>query len=96
MCGRSTIIRGNRSTSSKAVIGAPENSQSQTLEAAMRTGVAALIFIASLSSVSAATYTIQKWPQDLNKVPCDAWKHNSDGTWVEVGPSSSVKMLRPE
>jgi hypothetical protein len=27
---------------------------------------------------------IQNWPQDLNKVPCDAWKH-SDGMRVEVG-----------
>ncbi len=51
----------------------------------MRTCVAALIFVGSISSASAATYTIQNWPQDLNKVPCDAWKHNSDGTWVEVG-----------
>jgi hypothetical protein len=51
----------------------------------MREFLAALIFVASLSSASAATYTIQNWPQDLNKVPCDAWKHNSDGTWVEVG-----------
>jgi hypothetical protein len=56
-----------------------------TLEAAMRNYLAALIFVGSLSSASAATYTIQNWPQDLNKVPCDAWKHNSDGTWVEIG-----------
>jgi hypothetical protein len=52
---------------------------------AMRKYVAALIFVAWLSPASAATYTIQNWPQDLNTVPCDAWKHNSDGTWVEVG-----------
>jgi hypothetical protein len=51
----------------------------------MRKYLAALTFVASLSSASAATYTIQHWPQDLNKVPCDAWKHNSDGMWVEVG-----------
>lgn len=50
----------------------------------MRSGVAALILIGSISAASAATYTIQNWPQDLNKVPCDAWKHNSDGSWTEV------------
>lgn len=45
--------------------------------------MAAALFLPG--AVSAATYTIQNWPQDLNKVPCDAWKHTSDGTWVEVG-----------
>lgn len=55
------------------------------MEATVRKYAAALIFVGSLSSASAATYTTQNWPQDLNKVPCDAWKHNSDGTWVEVG-----------
>jgi hypothetical protein len=55
------------------------------IEAAMRICVAALVLIGLLSPASAATYTIQNWPQDLSKVPCDAWKHNSDGTWVEVG-----------
>ena len=51
----------------------------------MRCYLAALIIIGSFSSAFAATYTIQKWPDDLSKVPCDAWKRNSDGTWVEVG-----------
>jgi hypothetical protein len=51
----------------------------------MRCSFAALILLGSLGSASAATYTIQNWPQDLDKVPCDAWKRNSDGTWVEVG-----------
>jgi hypothetical protein len=51
----------------------------------MRCGLAVLIIVGSLSSASAATYSIQNWPQDLSKVPCDAWKHNSDGTWEEVG-----------
>lgn len=46
--------------------------------------LAVLIFLPPLSSVSAASYTVQNWPQDLKNVPCDAWKHNSDGTWVEV------------
>jgi hypothetical protein len=55
------------------------------MEAAVRWYLVAVIFIGSLSCASAATYTIQNWPEDLNKVPCDAWKYNSDGTWEEVG-----------
>ena len=51
----------------------------------MRKYLAALIFIGLLNTASAATYTIENWPQDLNKVPCDAWKRNNDGSWVEVG-----------
>lgn len=43
-----------------------------------------LVFIGLLSAASAATYTVQNWPQDLDKVPCDAWKYNSDGSWTEV------------
>jgi len=50
----------------------------------MKTLLATMIFAGSLSSASAATYTIQNWPQDLSKVPCDAWHRNSDGSWTEV------------
>jgi hypothetical protein len=50
----------------------------------MRKLLAALIFVGSLSSASAATYTIQNRPQDLNKVPCDAWHHNGDGSWTQI------------
>jgi hypothetical protein len=50
----------------------------------MRKFLAALIFVGSLSSASAATYTIQNWPQDLDKVPCAAWQHNSDGSWAQI------------
>ena len=50
----------------------------------MRKFLATLILLGSLSAGSATTYTIQSWPQDLNKVPCDAWRHNSDGSWTEA------------
>ncbi len=52
----------------------------------MRTFVCALFSIGFFSSASAATYSIQNWPQDLNKVPCEAWHHNSDGSWTQVAP----------
>ncbi len=51
----------------------------------MRAFLVALFLTGSLNFAAAATYSIQNWPQDINKVPCDAWKHNNDGTWVEVG-----------
>jgi hypothetical protein len=52
----------------------------------MKTFLVALLFLTgSPDFAAAATYAIQNWPQDLNKVPCDAWKHNSDGSWTEVG-----------
>lgn len=51
---------------------------------AMRKFLAALIFLGSLSSAFAATYTIQSWPQDLDKVPRTAWQHNSDGSWTQI------------
>lgn len=50
----------------------------------MKICVTVLILIGLLGTASAATYTVQNWPRDLNKVPCDAWKYNSDGSWTEV------------
>jgi hypothetical protein len=50
----------------------------------------ALASILSLGSVlgsdsaTAATYAIDRWPQDIEKVPCDAWKHNADGSWTQT------------
>lgn len=35
----------------------------------MRTFLAILIFLASLSSALAASYAIKNWPEDLNKGP---------------------------
>ena len=41
--------------------------------------------VAISASASAGTYTIDRWPQDIEKVPCDAWKHNADGSWTQTG-----------
>jgi hypothetical protein len=46
---------------------------------------ASLVFLASAYSAQAATYNIAAWPADLDKVPCDAWKHNDDGSWTQTG-----------
>ena len=35
--------------------------------------------------VNAETYNIQVWPDDLDKVPCEAWKKNSDGSLTQTG-----------
>jgi hypothetical protein len=33
----------------------------------------------------AETYTIRSWPDDLDQVPCEAWKKNPDGSWTQTG-----------
>jgi hypothetical protein len=34
----------------------------------------------------AATFTVNQWPQDIGKVPCEAWKKNPDGSWAQASP----------
>ena len=45
----------------------------------------AISAIASAGQVAYAkqTYTVQQWPEDMTKVPCSAFKRNSNGTWTE-------------
>lgn len=46
----------------------------------------ALIFaLIASASVHAETYRIDAWPRDLDKVPCDAFKKNADGSWTQTG-----------
>ena len=48
-----------------------------------------LLVIASTLAICgtaiAETYTIRSWPNDLDQVPCEAWKKNPDGSWSETG-----------
>jgi hypothetical protein len=30
------------------------------------------------------TYVIQNWPDDVEKIPCDAWKRESNGNWTQA------------
>ena len=40
----------------------------------------------AISGVAKAeTYNILVWPTDLDKVPCDAWKKNPDGSFTQTG-----------
>ena len=42
----------------------------------VRAFFAAVVTLALGGVVKAETYNIQVWPDDLDKVPCDAWKKN--------------------
>jgi len=47
-----------------------------------------LFFAVSLAlcgMAKAETYNIQVWPDDLDKVPCEAWKRNADGSLTQTG-----------
>ena len=43
------------------------------------------ILLLLCSHAKAETIHIQNWPGDLSKVPCSAWKINSDGTVSQTG-----------
>ncbi len=49
----------------------------------MLCGAAALVAMAG--AAQAATYTVEKWPGDIDMIPCSAWTHMSDGTWALNG-----------
>lgn len=46
---------------------------------------AALMTLALCGTVKADTYNIQVWPDDLDKVPCETWKKNPDGSLTQTG-----------
>jgi hypothetical protein len=46
---------------------------------------AAVMTLALVGIVNAETYNIQVWPDDLDKVPCEAWKKNPDGSLTQTG-----------
>lgn len=46
--------------------------------------VAVSIFAISQASAQ-QTYTIQSWPAELDRVPCEAWKRNPDGSIGQTG-----------
>ena len=52
---------------------------------------AALLFAPAVARAG-DTYTVENWPQDVDTIPCSAWKHFPDGTWaldgyIKVGAS---------
>ena len=36
------------------------------------------------------TYVVDRWPADLDTIPCSAWTKTGDGTWALV--SGSIKV----
>jgi hypothetical protein len=48
--------------------------------------VITLCFIGVAPQIARAThfFIVEEWPQDIAKVPCTAFKKNSNGTWKEV------------
>lgn len=47
-------------------------------------GVAAAV-LGMASAARAATYPVDRWPGDVDTIPCSAWTHSSDGTWALNG-----------
>ena len=45
---------------------------------------AAFAVCGAAGAARAAEYDVTRWPADLEKVPCDAFKHNPDGSWSQV------------
>jgi hypothetical protein len=51
----------------------------------VRVFFAAIVALALTGVANAETYNIQVWPDDLDKVPCEAWKKNADGSFTQTG-----------
>ena len=47
--------------------------------------LAAAITLAICGATKAEMYNIRTWPDDLDKVPCEAWKKNPDGSLTQTG-----------
>jgi len=45
----------------------------------------AAALVAAASSSQAATYKVDRWPGDIDTIPCSAWTHSNDGTWALKG-----------
>ena len=46
---------------------------------------AATFFFAPAVARAAETYEVDRWPADIDTIPCSAWKHYPDGTWALNG-----------
>ena len=50
---------------------------------ALLCGAAALLTMGG--AVHATIYEVDRWPADIDKIPCSAWTKTSDGTWALNG-----------
>jgi len=46
---------------------------------------ASAALVAAVVSVRAETYVVDRWPGDIDTIPCSAWTHYNDGTWALRG-----------
>lgn len=44
-----------------------------------------LSLVAASTAANAKTYKIDRWPADANKLPCEAWTKNADGSYTQKG-----------
>ena len=51
----------------------------------MRCLMVLLSFFVMSEASAQQTYTIQNWPSELDRVPCEAWKRNPDGSIGQTG-----------
>ena len=51
----------------------------------MRLLLPAAIILALCSAATAEMYNIRTWPDDLDKVPCEAWRKNPNGSLTQTG-----------
>lgn len=53
---------------------------------------AAALLLAPVAARAAQTFVVDKWPRDLETIPCSAWDRGPDGSWalrgyIKVGSS---------
>jgi hypothetical protein len=46
--------------------------------------LASALLVSGVYPLRAETYTVAQWPQDIGKVPCEAWQKGGDGAWKQV------------
>ena len=83
------------------------------MSAALRLIAAAAALVSVCAAARAAdTYKVEKWPGDIDTIPCSAWDHYPDGSWalrgyVKLGASiidnigftkgdASARLRRPQ
>jgi hypothetical protein len=59
----------------------------------VRVFFAAIVALALGGVANAEIYNIQVWPDDLDKVPCEAWKKNADGSVTQTG---TIVVAKPQ
>jgi hypothetical protein len=43
---------------------------------------AAMIAMVVSARADQDVYVLESWPNDIDQIPCSAWKKSPDGTWV--------------